>query len=114
MTPHFAFSFYGCAFFVVGMHACSSRYSRTLAFPTLIFNPESQIRKLQEDDALEAFATRVRNRDTLYQGGINPSLPTDGSTSGGEARVYSGKPNPEGTPWQCPFSTRKEVLDKRS
>ena len=109
--PHFAFSFWGCAFFVVGMHARSSRYSRTLAFPTLIFNPESQILKLKEAGALDNFAFTVRERDTLYQGEINPSLPTDSSTSGGEARVYSGKNNPEGTDWSCPFHTRKEVLE---
>lgn len=110
--PHFAFSFQGQAFFVVGMHAGSSRYTRRLAFPALIFNPESQILRLKEAGMIERFAGTVRERDTLYQGGINPSLPQDSSTTGGESRVYSGKANPEGSGWKCPFHTRPEVLRK--
>ena len=54
--PHFAFSFQGQAFFVVGMHAGSSRYTRRLAFPALIFNPESQILRLKEAGMIERFA----------------------------------------------------------
>lgn len=112
--PHFAFSFAGKAFFVVGMHAGSSRFSRRLAFPALIFNPESQILRLKEEGMIERFAATVRKRDTQYQGSINPSLPVDSSTIGGEARVYSGKENREGGGWKCPFHTRKAVLEKHA
>lgn len=111
-NPGFAFSFNGHAFFVVGMHSGASRFSRRNAYPILIFNPESQIRRLKEAGALERFAGQVRKRDELYQGSINPSLPTDSSTTGGEARVYSGKENTAASGWKCPFHTRAAVLDK--
>jgi hypothetical protein len=107
---HFGFSFNGKAFFVVGMHAGASRFSRRFAFPSLIFNPESQIRRLKEASMLERFAAQVRQRDTLYQGSINPSLPTDANSTGGEARVYSGKKHTEGDGWKCPFHPRPAVL----
>lgn len=112
--PTFAFSFQGEAFFVVGMHPGSSRFSRRFGYVTLVFNPESQIRHLKEHGMLERFAEVVRTRDTLFQGERNPSLPADGSTTGGEARVYSGKAHPAGTQYHCPFHPRPEVQDKKS
>jgi uncharacterized protein len=106
----FAFSFYGCAFFIVGMHSGSSRHSRRIGFPFLVFNPESQIRRLKEEGILQRFADEVRERDVFLQGEVNPSLPKDTDTSGGEARVYSGKKHVEGDGWKCPFKPRREVL----
>ncbi len=106
--PHFAFSFNGCAFFVVGMHPGASRFSRRLGFPALIMNPESQIRKLKETGRLEHFAATVRARDTHYQGDINPSLPLDANSTGGESRVYSGKTHLDGDKWKCPFHAREQ------
>lgn len=107
---NFAFSFAGDAFFVVGVHPGASRFSRIGAVPTLVFNPESQIRRLKEEGALEAFTDKIRRRDIAYQGGINPSIPTQKGTTGGEARVYSGKEHREGEEWKCPFSPRPEVI----
>jgi uncharacterized protein len=109
-NPRFAFSFAGCAFLIVGMHAGSSRLSRGLVRPALIFNPESQIRRLQATGHLDSFAQNTRIRDTRYQGSINPSLPADYRTTGGESRVYSGKTHPEGEPWKCPFHPRADLL----
>lgn len=111
-NPGFAFSFNGHAFFVVGMHPGASRFSRRNAYPILIFNPESQIRRLKDAGALDRFANTVRDRDTLYQGSINPSLPVNADSTGGEAAVYSGKHNPPDGTWKCPFHTRQAVLDK--
>jgi uncharacterized protein len=110
-NPKFAFSFAGCAFFIVGMHSGSSRLSRGLWRPALIFNPESQIRRLQETGLIDKFAENTRTRDIRYQGSINPSLPADYKTTGGEARVYSGKKHPEGTHWKCPFHPRPDLLE---
>jgi FPC/CPF motif-containing protein YcgG len=110
--PNFGFSFYGKAFFVVGMHAGASRFARRFAFHTLAFNPESQIRRLKEAGLLEQFAAKVRQRDTLFQGSINPSLPTSTETTGGEARVYSGKAHRPGDGWVCPFQPRRAVMAK--
>jgi len=111
-TSNFGFSFSGKAFFVVGMNPGASRFSRRFTFPTLVFNPESQIRKLKEQGGLEQFASTVRMRDTLFQGTINPALPTDSATTGGEARVYSGKAHHDGDGWQCPFRPRPSLLAK--
>lgn len=108
-SPNFAFSFQKTAFFVVGMHAGSSRFSRRFAFPVLIFNPESQIRRLKEEGALAQFTKKVRMRDEIFQGTINPSLPTTTDTTGGEPRVYSGKLHKPGDGWVCPFVPRKAV-----
>lgn len=103
---NFAFSFHGEAFFVVGMHPGASRFSRRFGYTALVFNPESQIRHLQEHGMLKRFAGVVRERDTLFQGSPNPSLPVDGGTTGGEARVYSGKAHPVGSEFRCPFHPR--------
>ncbi len=111
-NPGFAFSFAGCAFIVVGMHSGASRLARGLWRPALIFNPESQIRRLQKTGHLDAFALQARKRDTRYQGSINPSLPADHRTTGGESRTYSGKKHPEGAEWKCPFHPRPELLTK--
>ena len=50
-------------------------------------------------------------RDTLYQGCINPSLPVDVSTTGGEAKLFSGKHHSPGDGWTCPFRPRAAVAD---
>jgi FPC/CPF motif-containing protein YcgG len=107
---NFAFSFFGKAFFVVGMHPGASRFARRITFNTLVFNPESQIRRLKEEGILQRFAHTVRERDTLYQGCPNPSLPAETDTSGGEARVYSGRLHVPGDGWVCPFKPRANLV----
>lgn len=110
--PGFAFSFTNCAFFVVGMHPGASRFARKAAFATLVFNPESQIRRLKEAGEIDKFARTVRDRDIQYQGSINPSLPTDHTTTGGEARVYSGMAHRPNASWKCPFHPRPDLGTK--
>ena len=98
--PGFAFSFAGCAFFVVGMHPYSSRFARRFRWPALVFNPRSQFDLLRSKGLFERFAQRVRQRDTALQGSINPNLDEPGVVRS-EARQYSGRA--VGSAWRCPF-----------
>jgi uncharacterized protein len=95
----FAFSFAGKAFFVVGLHAASSRFARRFAWPTLVFNAHHQFEKLRADGRYDRFQEVIRNRERDLQGSLNPNLADFGSSS--EARQYSGRPVEEG--WRCPF-----------
>jgi hypothetical protein len=110
-SNEFGYSFGGKAFFVVGMHSGASRLSRRLGYAALIFNPESQILRLMQHGQLDNFTRAVRKRDVRYQGNINPSIPADVGTTGGEARVTSGMAHPAGEPWTCPFSPKPAVLE---
>ena len=100
MDPQFAFSFAGCAFFVVGMHPYSSRFSRRFSWPALVFNPRSQFDLLRSKGRFEGFAQSVRQREIALQGSINPNLdePWVGRS---EARQYSGRA--VAGEWRCPF-----------
>lgn len=97
--PTFAFSFAGTAFFVVGLHAASSRFARRFAWPTLVFNAHRQFEKLRADSQYDRFQEVIRNRERDLQGSLNPNLADFGTSS--EARQYSGRPVEEG--WRCPF-----------
>jgi uncharacterized protein len=97
--PRFSFSFSQVAFFVIGMHAASSRASRRFAWPTLIFNPHRQFEHLRRADHYARFQTVIRHREQRLQGGINPMMADFGSRS--EAAQYSGR-QVEGE-WVCPF-----------
>jgi FPC/CPF motif-containing protein YcgG len=100
--PHFSFSFAGAAFFVVGLHAASSRVARRFAWPTLIFNPHRQFERLREDGSYRRFQQVIRRGETELQGDVNPMLANFGSRS--EAAQYSGRD--VGAGWTCPFHTR--------
>jgi FPC/CPF motif-containing protein YcgG len=102
--PEFAFSFAGRAFFVVGLHAASSRFARRFAWPTLVFNAHRQFDKLREGGRYDRFQEVIRNRERDLQGTLNPNLADFGSRS--EARQYSGRPVEE--EWRCPFHAHKE------
>jgi FPC/CPF motif-containing protein YcgG len=97
--PKFAFSFAGTAFFVVGLHAASSRFARRFAWPTLVFNAHHQFEKLRGEGRYDRFQEVIRNRERDLQGSLNPNLADFGTSS--EARQYSGRPVQEG--WRCPF-----------
>lgn len=110
---NFAFSFAGHAFYVVGMHANSSRLARRFLFPTLIFNPHAQFRSLRAAGKWEGMKTSIRKRDAALQGCANPMLADFGEKS--EARQYSGRvveanwsppfaPGLTDKPHGCPFS----------
>jgi FPC/CPF motif-containing protein YcgG len=79
----------------------------------IVFNPESQIRRLKEEQQFEQWVETIRDRDIKLQGYINPSIPATADTIESEARVYFGKPNPhEG--WECPFQARPDVVDPKA
>ena len=95
----FAFSFAGRAFFVVGLHAASSRFARRFAWPSLVFNAHSQFDRLRDEGRYAQFQEVIRRRERDLQGTLNPNLAEFGTSS--EARQYSGRPSePE---WRCPF-----------
>jgi FPC/CPF motif-containing protein YcgG len=101
---HFSFSFAGQAFYVIGLHANSSREARRFPWPTLVFNPHEQFERLRTDGKWKRMQQTIRERDTQLQGSINPMLSDFGERS--EAPQYSGRA--VGEDWQppigkCPF-----------
>jgi FPC/CPF motif-containing protein YcgG len=98
-NPNFSFSFAGRAYFVVGLHAANSRWSRRFAWPTLVFNAHRQFDRLRVRRQLATMQKRVRRRDEALQGSPNPNLSDFGLTS--EARQYSGRAVEPS--WNCPF-----------
>jgi FPC/CPF motif-containing protein YcgG len=97
--PHFAFSFARTAFFVVGLHAASSRATRRFAWPTLVFNPHQQFEELRRSDDYSRFQRVIRAGEVSLQGDINPMLTEFGERS--EASQYSGRR--VDAAWKCPF-----------
>ena len=95
----FSFSFAGRAFFVLGLHPASSRWTRRFAWPTLVFNAHAQFERLRHDGRFDPLKNAIRARDTTLQGGINPTLRDYGD--GSEARQYAGRA--VGDDWRCPF-----------
>lgn len=95
----FAFSFAGCAFFVVGLHPCSSRLSRRFSQPALVFNAHRQFDELRDSGHFTRIQQLVRQREMELQGTLNPNLAGFGEDS--EARQYSGRAVEES--WKCPF-----------
>jgi FPC/CPF motif-containing protein YcgG len=105
----FSFSFAGTAFFVVGLHAASSRTTRRFAWPTLVFNPHQQFDRLRETGRYSRFQHVIRSAERTLQGDINPMLSDFGTRS--EASQYSGR-QVDGE-WRCPFhaKARADALD---
>jgi FPC/CPF motif-containing protein YcgG len=100
--PHFSFSFAGTAFFIVGLHAASSRAARRFAWPTLAFNPHRQFEMLKAQGQYSRFQTVIRSAERSLQGDVNPMLSEFGARS--EAAQYSGRK--VGEDWRCPFHAR--------
>jgi uncharacterized protein len=101
-SPTFSFSFGGVAFFVIGLHAASSRVARRFAWPTLVFNPHRQFDTLKSTGHYARFQQVIRRAELGLQGEINPMLSDHGVRS--EAAQYSGRQVNAG--WQCPFHLR--------
>ena len=100
----FSFSFARTAFFVVGLHAASSRATRRFAWPTLVFNPHRQFERLRESGGFADFQRLIRDRDQSLQGGVNPMLSDYGAEP--EARQYSGRK--VDAEWKCPFQAHRD------
>lgn len=103
--PLFSFSFAGTAFFVVGLHAASSRAARRFAWPTLVFNAHEQFDELRESGRFPQFQRVIRQAEETLQGTINPMLADYGARS--EATQYSGR-KVEPT-WKCPFHAHRDT-----
>jgi len=100
----FSFSFHGRSFFVIGMHPASPRWTRRLAWPTLVFNAHAQFEELRRIGRFESLQRTVRRRDTRLQGSPNPAVSEYGTQS--EAKQYGGRVvEPD---WKCPFAVRSE------
>jgi FPC/CPF motif-containing protein YcgG len=100
--PHFAMSFGGEAFFVVGLHPRASRPARRFATPAMVFNLHDQFETLRAEGRYEKLRTSIIDRDVAVAGSVNPMLANHGSISA--ARQYSGRAVE--TDWVCPFSGR--------
>ena len=101
--PRFAFSVAGRGFFIVGLHAGSSRPDRRFAYPTLIFNAQFMFDRLREDQKFEAFQQMVRTRTDAMGLCLNPNLANFGEESA--ARQYSGQK--ADSDWICPLRVRE-------
>ena len=97
--PHFALSFGGQAFFVVGLHPNASRPARRFARPALIFNLHDQFERLREEGKYAKMRERIMDRDEALAGDTNPMLAPHGEASA--ARQYSGRMVDDD--WRCPF-----------
>ena len=106
--PHFALSFGGEAFFVVGLHPKASRPARRFAAPAMVFNLHDQFEQLREQNRYDKLRSTILQRDEALAGSINPMLAQHGSISA--ARQYSGRA--VGSDWRCPFSGRDAANDQ--
>ena len=107
--PAFSFSFAGTAFFIVGLHAASSRATRRLAWPTLVFNLHRQFEELKRSGRYDRFRLVIREAERRLQGNTNPMLADFGERS--EAAQYSGRAVEPA--WQCPFVSGRRPSKKR-
>jgi FPC/CPF motif-containing protein YcgG len=102
LHANFSFSLKEEAFFIIGLHAASSRQARQFSHPALAFNPHAQFEQLKQTGQYEKIKNIVRNRDMAYSGSVNPMLNDFGSRS--EACQYSGRAYEQ--QWKCPLNTR--------
>lgn len=101
--PNFSFSLAGTACFIVGMHPSATRAARRSGWPTMVFNAHTQFQQLKDDGRFTGLQARIRERDVVLQGSINPNLADFGHHS--EARQYAGREVEND--WACPFHRLK-------
>lgn len=95
----FSLSVAGRAFFIVGLHPRSSRWTRQFPWPTLVFNARFQFERLRERGQFQRMQALIRSRERALQGNVNVNLSDFGVRS--EARQYSGRAAE--ADWRCPF-----------
>ncbi len=100
--PHFAMSFGGEAFFVVGLHPQASRPARRFDTPAMVFNLHDQFETLRAEGRYDNLRTAILSRDLAVAGSSNPMLAQHGAVS--SARQYSGRAVEKN--WRCPLSGR--------
>jgi uncharacterized protein len=103
-SPDFSFSIKEEAFYVIGLHANSSRKSRQFKYPALVFNPHDQFEKLRASNKYAAMREAVRKRDIKLSGSVNPMLADFGESS--EVFQYSGVKYDSN--WKCPFVAKHD------
>ncbi|MBL0925637.1 MAG: YqcI/YcgG family protein [Sphingomonadaceae bacterium] len=103
--PHFAVSFAGEAFFIVGLHPNASRPARRFDHPVMVFNLHDQFERLRAEGRYDPLRNTIMKRDEQLAGSMNPMLAQHGE--GSAARQYSGR-NVEDE-WVCPFSRKSEA-----
>ena len=106
--PHFAMSFGGEAFFVVGLHPRSSRPARRFEAPAMVFNLHDQFERLRAEGRYDKLRGTILERDMALAGIDQPDARASTARKSA-ARQYSGRAVGEG--WQCPFSGRQDVAD---
>ena len=102
--PHFALSFGGRAYFVVGLHPAASRPARQFERPVMVFNLHDQFEKLRKEQRYERMRETILDRDRKLAGDVNPMLTRHGDKSA--AAQYSGRMVDDD--WACPFSDPRE------
>ena len=105
--PHFAMSFGGEAFFVVGLHPQASRPARRFDTPAMVFNLHDQFETLRAEGRYDKLRAAILGRDLAVAGSSNPMLAEHGTVS--PARQYSGRA--VGADWRCPYSGRSSSED---
>ena len=109
-SAKFSFSIKEEAFYIIGLHANSSRHARQFRYPTLVFNPHSQFEQLRKTARYEPMKNVVRKRDVAYSGSVNPMLEDFGKFS--EAYQYSGRLYDD--TWQCPLKINHAATENNS
>ena len=109
-SAKFSFSIKEEAFYIIGLHANSSRQARQFRYPTLVFNPHSQFEQLRKTARYEPMKNVVRKRDVAYSGSVNPMLEDFGKFS--EAYQYSGRLYDD--TWQCPLKINHAATENNS
>ncbi|MGL5839146.1 MAG: guanitoxin biosynthesis heme-dependent pre-guanitoxin N-hydroxylase GntA [Sphingorhabdus sp.] len=104
--PHFAVSFGGEAFFIVGLHPNASRPARRFDHPVMVFNLHDQFEILRAEGRYDPLRETILDRDEKLAGSINPMLAQHGEQSA--ARQYSGRAVEDG--WVCPFSRKSGIM----
>lgn len=87
-SPEFCFSIGGQGFFVIGLHPHSSRKARQFLRPALVFNLHAQFERLKKKGTFDRMKNKIREREAVYSGSINPMVHDFGENS--EALQYSG------------------------
>jgi FPC/CPF motif-containing protein YcgG len=105
--PHFAMSFGGEAFFVVGLHPRASRPARRFELPAMVFNLHDQFERLRAEGRYDRLRSTILDRDLELAGSPNPMLAEHGKISA--ARQYSGRA--VGDQWKCPYKGRQDGRD---
>ncbi len=100
MSAGFSFSIKEEAYFILALHAGSSRPARQFQYPTLIFNPHAQFEEMKTTARYEKLKAVVRKKDIALAGSINPMLADFGEAS--EVYQYSGRQYDKD--WKCPLA----------